>query len=131
MRLLALLAVLGATAFAAWRFTSGRLDGSARSRGLAELAAAVLTLVLLAAAIYAAHLLGIFTVPLVAVAFVPFGVATRWLLLASRSSRRRREPDARETAFGPRARFALPMLLVLVVAVAVLGVVVGTIIGPH
>jgi hypothetical protein len=131
MRLLALLAVLGATAFAAWRFTTGRLDGSGRSRGLAELSAAVLTLVLLAAAIYAAHLLGIFTVPLVAVAFVPFGVATRWLLLASRSSRRRRELDARETAFGPRARFALPMLLVLVVAVAVLGVVVGTIIGPH
>lgn len=131
MRLLALLAVLSAAALAAWRFTSGRLDGSARSRGFAELAAAVLTLVLLATAVYAAHLLSIFSVPLVAVAFVPFGVAARWLLLASRSSRRRRELDARATALGPRARFALPMLLVLVVAVAVLGVVVGTIIGPH
>jgi hypothetical protein len=131
MRLLAVLALLGAAAFVAWRLTKGPVDDSPRSRRLAELAVAVLTLVMVAAAVYVAHLLGIFSVPLVAVAFVPFGVAARWLLLASRSSRRRRELDARATAFGPRARFPLPMLLVLVVAVAVLGVVVGTIIGPH
>lgn len=131
MRLLAVLALLGAAAFVAWRLTKGRVDDSPRSLRLAELAAAVLTLVMVAAAVYAAHLLGIFSVPLVAVAFVPFGVAARWLLAASRSSRRRRELDGRARSVGPRARFALPMLLVIVVAVAVLGVVVGTIIGPH
>jgi TRAP-type uncharacterized transport system fused permease subunit len=88
-------------------------------------------MVMLAGAVYAAHLLGIFSVPLVAVAFVPFGVVVRWLLLASRDSRRRREVEGTATDVGPWARLALPMLLVLVVAVAVLGVVVGTIIGPH
>jgi TRAP-type uncharacterized transport system fused permease subunit len=98
---------------------------------LADLAAAVLALVLLAAAFYSAHLLGIFSVPLVAVAFVPFGVVARWLLLASRSSRLRKELDGGTTAPGPRAGLRLPLLLVLVVAVAVLGVVLGTIIGPH
>ncbi|HEX7544505.1 MAG TPA: hypothetical protein VF361_06855, partial [Candidatus Limnocylindrales bacterium] len=68
---------------------------------------------------------------LVAVAFVPFGVVARWLLLASRSSRRRKELNGRAIAPGPGAGLRLPLLLVLVVAVAVLGVVLGTIIGPH
>jgi small-conductance mechanosensitive channel len=131
MRLLALLVVLAAAALVAWRFMRGRLDDGPRSRGLADLAAAVLALVLLAAAFYSAHLLGIFSVPLVAVAFVPFGVVARWLLLASRSSRRRKELDGRATAPGPGPGLRLPLLLVLVVAVAVLGVVLGTIIGPH
>jgi hypothetical protein len=98
---------------------------------LAELAAAVFALVWLAAAVYMAHLLGIFSVPLVAVAFAPFGVVARWALLASRSSGRRRKMGGTATDLGPRARLALPMLLVLVAAVAVLGVVVGTIIGAH
>jgi hypothetical protein len=131
MRLLALLVVLAAAALGAWRLMRGPLDDDPRSRGLADLAAAVLALVLLAAAFYTAHLLGIFSLPLVAVAFVPFGVGARWLLLASRSSRRRKERDGGATALGPRAGLRLPLLLVLVVAVAVLGVVVGTIIGPH
>lgn len=131
MRWLALIAVLSATAFGVWRLTRGRLETGARSRGFAELAAAAFALVWLAAAAYAAHLLGIFSVPLVALAFVPFGVAARWSLLASRSSGRRRALSGTATDPGPRARLALPMLLVLVVAVAVLGVVVGTIIGAH
>jgi len=96
---------------------------------LAELAAAALALVWLAAAVYAAHLLGIFSIPLVAVAFVPFGAVVRWVLLASRSSRRREL--SRTATVGPRARLVLPLLLVLVAVVAVLGVVVGTIIGAH
>jgi hypothetical protein len=96
---------------------------------LAELAAAALALVWLAAAVYAAHLLGIFSIPLVAVAFVPFGAVVRWVLLASRSSRRREL--SRTATVGPRARRVLPLLLVLVAVVAVLGVVVGTIIGAH
>jgi hypothetical protein len=96
---------------------------------LAELAVAVFALVWLAAAVYAAHLLGIFSFPLVAVAFVPFGAVVRWILLASRASRRREFGGT--AAVGPGARLVLPMLLVLVAMVAVLGVVVGSIIGAR
>lgn len=129
MRWLALIAVLSATAIGAWHLRRWRLEPGARSRRLAELAAAVFALVWIAAAVYAAHLLGIFSIPLVAVAFVPFGAVVRGVLLASRSSRRREL--GRTATVGPRARLILPMLLVLVAAVAVLGVVVGTVIGAH
>ena len=129
MRWLVVIGVLSATAFGAWRLTRVRLEPGTRPRRLAELAAAVFALVWLAAAVYAAHLLGLFSIPLVAVAFVPFGAVIRWILLASRASRRR-EFD-RTSTVGPRSRLVLPVLLVLVTAVAVLGVVVGTIIGAH
>jgi len=112
-----------------WYFAMGSPHGRPRSRTLAELARAVLSLVLLAAAVHAAHWLGIFSVPLVALAFVPFGFATRWLLLATRDSRRRRELDGEAAAEGPWARLALPMLVVMVVAIAVVGVVAGTLVG--
>jgi hypothetical protein len=129
MRWLVLIGVLSATAFGVWRLTRVRLEPGARPRRLSELAAAIFALVWLAAAVYAAHLLGIFSIPLVAVAFVPIGAVVRWLLLASRASRRRE--FGRAATVGPRARLVLPMLLVLVTVVAMLGVVVGTIIGAH
>ena len=131
MRLLAVLALLGAAAFVAWRLTKGPVDDSPRSRRLAELAVAVLTLVMVAAAVYVAHLLGIFSVPLVALLFVPFGLAIRWLLVATRDSRRRGELDRAAAGGGPWARLVLPTLVALAVAVAVLGVIVGGLVGPH
>lgn len=129
MRWLVLIGVLSATAFGVWRLTRVRLQPGTRPRRLAELAAAVFALVWLAAAVYAAHLLGLFSIPLVAVAFVPVGAVVRWSLLASRDSRGR--AFGRTATVGPRAGLVLPMLLVLVAMVAVLGVVVGTIIGAH
>jgi hypothetical protein len=97
----------------------------------------VLTVVILGAAVYAAHWLGIFSVPLVAVAFVPVGITVRWLMGASRASRQRAE-DARAAAVGPASRRARlvaiatwPVFIVLVAVVVVVGLVVGTLVGPH
>jgi len=126
--------LLGATcaaALAVWYLAMGRPHSRLRSRTLAEFAWAVLTLALLAAAVYAAHLLGIFSVPLVALLFVPFGLAIRWLLVATRDSRRRGELDRAAAGGGPWARLVLPTLVALAVVVAVLGVIVGGLVGPH
>lgn len=131
MRLLVLLGAIGAGTLVVWYLATGRPYGCPRSRTIADFASVVLSLVLLAAAVYAAHWLGIFSLPLVALAFVPFGVATRWLLLATRDSRRHRELDENAAAGGPWARLVLPVLVVIVVAVAMLGVLVGMLVGPH
>ncbi|MGD0248615.1 MAG: hypothetical protein ABSB75_06130 [Candidatus Limnocylindrales bacterium] len=137
MRWLVLLGAAGAVAFGLWWLAKGRPDrpGSpgrpARSPTLAEFAFAVLSLVLLAAAVYAALWLGIYSLPLVAAAFVPFGLAVRWLLLATRGSRQIRDVDGSAAAGGWWARLALPLLVVMVAAIAVLGVVVGALVGRH
>ena len=136
MRWLSLLGAAAAVAFGLWWLAKGRPDrpGSpgrpARSPTLAELSAVVLSLVLLAAAVYAAHWLGIYSIPLVAAAFaLPFGLAIRWLLLATRGSRQIRDVDGPPAAGGRWARLVLPLLVVMVAAIAVLGVVVATLVG--
>jgi hypothetical protein len=131
MKWLVLLGVIGAAAPVVWYVATGRPHGRPRSRPLAEFAWAVLTCVLLAAAVWTAHRMGIFSVPLVALAFVPFGIAVRGFLVATRDSRRRRELDGQTAAAGPFARLTLPLMVVMVVAIAVFGVLVGWLVGPH
>jgi hypothetical protein len=137
MKWLALLGAAGAVAFGLWWLARGRPDrpGSpgrpARSPTLAELASTALSLTLLAAAVLAAHWLGIYSLPLVAAAFVPFGLALRSLLLATRGSRQIRDVDSSAAPGGRWARLALPLLVVMVAAIAVLGVVVGALVGRH
>jgi len=116
-----------------WERRGGRRGPSM----LGRLALAVLTVALVGGAVYSAHLLGIFSVPLVAIAFVPFGVAARWLTLATRGSRQR--AGVARAGLGPpistRARLlemaALPVFLILAAVVVILGLVVGTMVWPH
>jgi hypothetical protein len=128
------LILLGAAAIGVlfvWWLVKGRPNRPARPRTLAELASPVLSLVLIAAAAYLAHRLGIFTLPLVVLAFVPFGIAARWYLVATRDSRERRALESRPARQRLWDKVALPVLAVMVVAIAVLGVVVGALIGPQ
>ena len=130
LKLLVWLGVLGAAAYGVW-YVAGRPQYRLQMRGLREFAAAVLSLVMLAAAVLAAHWLGFFSLPLVALAFMPFGVAIRWLLTDTRASRQRRDGDGGATSGGRWAGLALPLLVFMAVALAVLGVYVGTLVGPH
>ena len=137
MKWFTILAAIGAAALALQILIWERRGGRRRPSNLARLAVAVLTVIGLGGAVYAAHFLGIFSVPLVAIAFVPFGVTIRWLALASRGSRLR-AAEARAAAAAPttrRARLlelaAWPVFLVLVAVVVVTAFVVGTVVGPH
>lgn len=137
MRWLIVLAAIGAAALALQILIWERRGGRRRPSTLGQLAVAVLTVVGLGAAVYAAHFLGIFSVPLVAIAFVPFGVTVRSLILATRGSRQR-AADAHAAAAAPVSRqarllelAAWPVFVVLAAAVVVLALVVGTIVGPH
>ena len=137
MKWLIVLAAIGAAAISLQILIWERRSGRSRRSMLGQLAGAVLTVVVLGAAVYAAHWLGIFSVPLVAVAFVPVGITVRWLMGASRASRQRAE-DARAAAAGPPSRSARlvaiatwPVFIVLVAVVVVVGLVVGTLVGPH
>ena len=137
MKWLIVLAALGAAVLSIQILIWERRSGRSRRSPLRRLAWAVLTVIFLAAVVYVAHWLGIFSVPLVAVAFVPIGVTVRWLLSATRASRMRTE-EARAAAAGPPSRRARliaistwPIFLVLVAVVVVLGLVVGTLVGPH
>ena len=136
MKWLIVLAALGAAALAIQILIWERRGGRRGRSTLAQIAVAVLTVVGLGGAIYAAHFLGIFSVPLVAIAFVPFGVTMRSLVFATRASRQR-AADARAAA-APTSRrrrlvelAALPVFLFLVAIVVAMGLVVGTIVGPH
>jgi|GEM_PF-1277748 hypothetical protein len=137
MKWLIVLAAIGAAAISLQILIWERRSGRTRRSTLGQLAGGVLTVVILGAAVYAAHWLGIFSVPLVAVAFVPVGITVRWLMGASRASRQRAE-DARAAAAGPASRRARlvaiatwPVFIVLVAVVVVVGLVVGTLVGPH
>jgi hypothetical protein len=137
MKWLIVLAAIGAAAISLQILIWERRSGRTRRSTLGQLAGGVLTVVILGAAVYAAHWLGIFSVPLVAVAFVPVGITVRWLMGASRASRQRAE-DARAAAVGPASRRARlvaiatwPVFIVLVAVVVVVGLVVGTLVGPH
>jgi hypothetical protein len=140
MKWLIVLAAIGAAAIALQILIWERRGGRRRPSTLGQVAVAVLTVVGLGGAIYAAHIIGIFSVPLVAIAFVPFGVMVRWLILASRASRlraaeHRAATAAPEAPASRRARMlelaAWPVFLVLVAVVVVMALVVGTIVGPH
>ncbi|MGD0019249.1 MAG: hypothetical protein ABSD62_08335 [Candidatus Limnocylindrales bacterium] len=137
MRWLIVLAAIGAAALALQILIWERRAGRRRPATLGQLAGAVLTVVILGAAVYAAHWLGIFSIPLVAAAFVPFGVAARWLILTTRKSRQR-AARSRAAAAGPASRRArllaaasLPVFIFLVAVVVVVGLLVGTLVGPH
>jgi len=137
MKWLIVLAAIGAAAISLQILIWERRSGRTRRSTLGQLAGGVLTVVILGAAVYVAHWLGIFSVPLVAVAFVPVGITVRWLMGASRASRQRAE-DARAAAVGPASRRARlvaiatwPVFIVLVAVVVVVGLVVGTLVGPH
>jgi len=132
-----LLGLLGAGAFAVWWLAEsrrGRASASptaAYSARAARAASAILSLVLIVAAAYAAHGLGIFSLPLVVLAFVPFGVFVRWLLASTRDSRRAGYRAGQTPDAGRRGRFVLPLMAVIAVAAAVLGVIVGNIVGAN
>jgi hypothetical protein len=131
MKWMLLLGALGAGAFAMWWLARERPGRPAASRTVAQAASAVLSLVLIVAAAYAAHGLGIFSLPLVVLAFLPFGIAARWVLLTTRGSRQRRGQQAIAVEADSWARFALPFMAVLAVAAAILGVIAGTVVGRN
>ena len=112
-----------------WYF-KGQPGVPARSPTLVRFAAAILSLVLLIVTAYAAHYLGIYSLPLVTVAFLTVGIAGRGILFGTRESRTKRDLGT-AAARGRREWLVLPLLVVLVVAIAVLGVVVGTLVGRH
>ena len=137
MKWLIVLAAIGAAALALQILIWERRRGRRRRSTLGQLAGVVLAVVVLGAAVYAAHWLGIFSVPLVAVAFVPFGVAARSLAMATRKSRLQ-AAEVRAAAAEPPSRrdrvlalAAWPVFLILVAVVVALGMVVGTLVGPH
>jgi hypothetical protein len=128
MKWLVLMAALVSVVLALQILATDLRRGRRRST-LGQLALAVLSLAVLGAAIYAAHVVGFFSAPIVAVAFVPFGLAARWSMLSTREMRQRREaarppvqPSRRDRLVG----LAMwPVFLVLVVLVAALGLMAG------
>ncbi len=89
-------------------------------------------------AVYAAHAMGIFSVPLVAVAFVCVAIPARAYLGSTRRNRERRERGA--AASGARsaagaaaflARHELVVLTVLACAVVVVAGAIAVFVGPH
>ena len=130
--LLALLAVAAAAAILLQLLTSREISARYQVRGAIRIAWAVLSIALLATAVFAAHWIGLFSVPLVAVAFVATGVPLRMVLTGTKPTRAAGEPSGAESR---RQRLwnslELPLLIVLVAGVALLGIVVTGLIGPH
>ncbi len=124
MKWLLLLATVVAAAFALQMIIAdaGRVG---RRSAIGRLAGPVMSLVALAAAIYAAHWIGLFSAPIVALAFVPFALAMRWSALANREVRERREAANQPVRQSGRERLLgmvmWPLFVVLVALVAVLG----------
>jgi hypothetical protein len=137
MRWAILLGTVATAAIALQILIWERRAGRRRPSPIGRLALAVLAVVLLGGAVYSAHLLGIFSLPLVVLAFVPVGVTVRWLILATRESRQL-AADAFATSASPvtwRVRLlraaSLPIFVLMVAAVVLLALVVGTLVGPH
>jgi hypothetical protein len=131
--LAAICAALVALQILIWERRSGRR----RPSTIGRIAFGVLAIVLAGGAVYSAHLLGIFSIPLIVIAFGPVGLTVRWLILATRESRE--TADAARTAAAPpltsgqrllRA-LALPLFVAMVLAVVAVALVVGTLVGPH
>ena len=137
MRWAILLGVLATAAIALQILIWERRAGHRRPSTIGRIALAVLAVVLVGAAVYSAHLLGIFSIPFVVLAFVPVGVTVRWLILATRESRQRAAeafdataPPVRRPVRMLRAA-SLPIFVVMVLAVVLLALAVGTAVGPH
>ncbi len=137
MKWLVILGGVGAAALSLQILIWERRGGRRPPSDLSQIALAVLTVLLIGGAVYSAHVLGLFSIPLVAIAFVPVGITARWLILATREARQRsayaRAGSAPEVTLRARlmATFALPVFLVLVAAVVALGLVAGALVGPH
>ena len=131
MKWLALLGAVGTGAVGVLWYFKGQPGLPARSPTLVRFASAILSLVLLIAAAYAAHYLGIYSLPLVTIAFLTVGIAGRGLLFGTREARTSRQLNNPAPANARWEWLVLPLLVVLVVAIAVLGVVVGTLLGRH
>jgi len=137
MRWLLVLAAVGAAVVALQVLIWERSGGRSRPSLVGRLALATLTLVVFGAVVYMAHWFGIFSIPLVIIAFVPFGVAARWLILGTRGARGRLA-DARAATLPLPSRSdrllaaaAIPVFVLLVAAVLALGLVSGTLVGMH
>lgn len=132
MRWLILLAATAAAALLALAVASERRGGHSPRSAVARVASTTLSLVALGAGVYVAHWLGIFSVPLVALAFVPCGIVLRWWFMATRGSRER-ETAARAVAGGRRlpAAAELPIFVGLVALAVALGLIAGFLVGPH
>jgi hypothetical protein len=135
MKWLVILGSIGAAAVAVEILILERRGGLRRPSLRGQIALAVLTALLIAAAVYLAHVLGLFSIPLVVAAFVPVGIGIRWLVVATRAARRRAAEGRTAVPVTARARLAaalaLPAFVVLVVAVVALGLIVGNLVGPH
>jgi hypothetical protein len=111
-----------------------RHRGSRRapSRGTGGYAWLILTVAALVSGIYLAHLLGIFSIPLVALGFVTIGICLRWWFLATRTSRGRQAEPGTPWGLGRLPAAAeIPVLVALVLAVIAIGLVTATMVGPH
>jgi hypothetical protein len=137
MKWVILLGVLCAAVLALQVLIWERRSGRRRLSTVGRVALAVLAVVFVSGAVYAAHLLGIFSIPLVVIAFVPVGATIRWLILATRESRERDAQARAAMALPPTRRdrltraTSLPLFVLMVLAVVLLGLVVGTVVGPH
>jgi hypothetical protein len=131
--LAAICAALVALQILIWERRSRRRGPSTIGR----IALAVLAIVLVGGAVYSAHLLGIFSIPLIVIAFGPVGLTVRWLILTTRATREAAD-TARAAAALPLTRsqrllrsLALPLFVIMVLAVVTVALVVGTLVGPH
>jgi hypothetical protein len=137
MRWIVILAAICAALVALQILIWERRSGRRRRSTIGQIALAVLAIVLVGGAIYSAHLLGIFSIPLIVIAFGPVGLTLRWLILATRESRE--TADAAFAAASPpltRGRrvlrsLALPIFVIMVLAVVAVALAVGTMVGPH
>jgi hypothetical protein len=137
MRWVVILAAICAALVALQVLIWERRSGRRRPSTIGRVALAVLAIVLVGGAVYSAHLLGIFSIPLIVIAFGPVGLTARWLILATRNSRE--AADAAWAAAAPpltrgqrwlRA-LSLPLFVIMVLAVVAVALVVGTLVGPH
>lgn len=137
MRWIVILAAICAALVALQVLIWERRSSRRRSSTIGRIALAVLAIVLVGGAVYSSHLLGIFSIPLIVIAFGPVGLTMRWLILATRASRETADAARAEAAL-PLTRsqrllraFALPLFVVMVLAVVAVALVVGTLVGPH
>lgn len=138
MKWLTLIAAIVATVLAL-RILVADLRHSDRPRStLHQLALALLSLAVIGAAIYALHWIGFFSVPIVAAAFVPFGLVTRLWMLASRDRREARQlrdetltptPPTRRERFVALARW--PVFLALIAIVLAAGLLAGMFVARY
>ena len=131
MKFLLVLAATGVGAYVLWRVLRHQPVRPGVPRTAAEGAWAAMCLVLLVAAAYLGHRLGIFALPLVVLAFLPIGMAMRWLLMHTAGARERRYANVATAPAHPLARFTVPLLALSAIVVAALGVLIATLIGPN